>query len=147
MEYLIGFVLALAAIGLGTGVGFVRDRSFAPTILIVTASYYVLFALIGGSTRALLVEGLIATGFLLLALVGFKKNVWLVAAAMVGHGVFDFLHHFLIDNPGVPSWWPGFCLAFDLLFGGWLAVLLVRRSHPSLSASSRPDKGSFDARS
>jgi hypothetical protein len=147
MEYLIGFVLALAVVGLATSVGFACDRSFAPTVLIVIASYYVLFALIGGSTRALLVEGLIATGFLLLAVVGFKTNVWLVAAAMVGHGVFDFLHHLLIDNPGVPSWWPGFCLAFDLLLGGWLAVLLVRRSHPSLSASSPPYQRRFNARS
>jgi hypothetical protein len=58
---------------------------------------------------------------------------------MIGHGVFDFIHHFVIDNPGVPSWWPGFCLAFDVLFGVWLAALLVRRfasgAHRNLSSS------------
>ena len=51
-----------------------------------------------------------------------------MAAALGGHGVFDFFHHRFIENPGVPVWWPGFCLAFDLLAGGFLAVLLIRRS-------------------
>ena len=128
MEYLIGLVLALAVAGLGAGVGFDRDRSFAPTILIVVASYYVLFAVIGGPGRALVIESLVAIGFLLLAVLGFRKFVWLIPAAMIGHGVFDLFHHLLIDNPGVPGWWPGFCMAFDVLFGGWLAWLLTRRS-------------------
>jgi hypothetical protein len=73
--------------------------------------------------------------------------MWLIAAAMVGHGVFDFVHHLFIPNPGAPSWWPGFCLAFDVLFGGWLAVLLVRRSHPSLTAISSHHQSRPDARS
>jgi hypothetical protein len=34
----------------------------------------------------------------------------------------------LIQNPGVPEWWPGFCLSFDVLAGGFLAMLLMRRS-------------------
>ena len=45
MEYLIGVLLALAVAGIGAGIGFDRDRSFAPVVLIVIASYYVLFAL------------------------------------------------------------------------------------------------------
>ena len=135
MEYLIGLVMALAVIGLGVVAGFARDRSFASTVLIVVASYYVLFAVIGGSGRTVVIEGAIASGFLALAVLGFKTHSWLIAAAMVGHGVFDFIHHSLIQNPGVPSWWPGFCMAFDVLFGAWLAMLLVRRSDPSLTTT------------
>ena len=147
MEYLIGLALASAVIGLAAGAGFDHDRSFPPAILIVIASYYVLFAIIGGSTRAVAVESLVAGGFLLLAVLGFKGNPWLVLAAMVGHGVFDFFHHFLIHNPGVPGWWPGFCLAIDVLLGVWFAVLLARRSPPPLSGASVHHQGSGDARS
>ena len=86
-----------------------------------------LFAVIGGSGRTLVVEILAASGFLVLGVIGFKANPWLVAAATAGHGIFDFIHHFVINNPGVPTWWPGFCLAFDVAFGGWLAALQVRR--------------------
>jgi hypothetical protein len=41
-----------------------------------------------------------------------------------GHGVFDFVHHFFIENTGVPHWWPGFCLAFDVTLAVWLAIRL-----------------------
>ena len=127
MEYMIGWVLALAVAGLATIVGLDREQSFYPTVLIVIASYYVLFAVMGGSGNTLVIEILVACGFSLLALFGFKKNLWLVAAAMVGHGVFDFVHHVLIENPGVPHWWPGFCLAFDAMAGAWLATRLTMR--------------------
>ncbi len=44
---------------------------------------------------------------------------------LIGHGVFDFVHRHFIDNPDVPRWWPGFCLAFDGFLGGLLAVYLI----------------------
>jgi hypothetical protein len=65
-----------------------------------------------------------------------KRNLWLVAAAMVGHGVFDFFHHFFIDNPGMPDWWPGFCLAFDVIAGAWLMVRLMRSPAPPIHAET-----------
>ncbi len=69
MEYFIGLLVASAVAGLAAG-GFGRDRSFAPTILIVVAHYYVLFAIMGGSNRALVIESIVASGFLLSALFG-----------------------------------------------------------------------------
>ena len=48
-------------------------------MLVVIASYYVLFAVMGGSGHAVAVKTLVMTGFLLVALIGFKRNLWLVA--------------------------------------------------------------------
>ena len=85
-----------------------------------------------------MIEIAIASGFILFAVLGFKGNFWLVAAALVGHGIFDFVRPGLIANPGVPHWWPGFCMAFDVIFGGWLALrLLQRRSFPHSGAVDR----------
>src|SRR5215471_7620677 len=128
MEYLIGVGLALLVCAFAMLTGFDRDRAFYPTLATVIATYYILFAVIGSSTRALVVESLIAGAFLGLAVAGFKKNLWLVVAALSAHGVFDFFHHLFIQNPGVPVWWPGFCLSFDAFAGSFLAILLVRRS-------------------
>ncbi len=127
MEYLIGAVLAAVVCAFAMLSGFDRDRVFYPTLLIVIATYYILFAAMAGSTSALTIEGLAAGAFLVLAVMGFRKNLWLIVAALAGHGVFDFFHHLAIRNPGVPEWWPGFCLSFDVLAGGFLAVLLTRR--------------------
>jgi hypothetical protein len=126
VEYLIGLILSVAVAGFATAIGFDRERAFYPAVLIVIASYYVLFAVMGGSSRALLVEIIVATGFLVFAVIGFKRSLWFAVAAIVGHGVFDFVHHWFVDNPGVPVWWPGFCLTFDVVLGVWLAVRLMR---------------------
>jgi len=60
--------------------------------------------------------------------VGFKKNLWLIMAALTGHGAFDFFQHVFIQNPGVPLWRTGFCPSFDVLAAAFLAALLIRRS-------------------
>jgi hypothetical protein len=133
MEYVIGAVLALAAAGTATAIGFDRERVFYPTLLIVIATYYVLFAATGYSMRnsseqVVLLESLVAAGFLLVAFLAFKISLWLAVAGFIGHGIFDFVHDHFVNNPGVPPWWPGFCLAFDVVAGGFLAVLLIRRA-------------------
>lgn len=128
MEYLVGVILAAVICVFAMLTGFDRDRVFYPTMLMFIAGYYILFAVMGNSVQALTIESLVAALFLAVAVVGFKKNLWLVVAAIAGHGVFDFFHHLFIENPGVPVWWPGFCMAFDILASGFLAVLLIRRS-------------------
>jgi hypothetical protein len=127
MEYLVGVGLALAVCVFAMIAGFDRDRAFYSTLLMVVASYYILFAVMGSSTPALVLESLMAGGFFVLAVAGFKKSLWLIAGGLAGHGVFDFFHHRFVQNPGVPGWWPGFCLSFDVLAGGFLAMQLMRR--------------------
>lgn len=131
MPYLAGIALALTVSLIATLVGFDRDRAFYPTLLMVIASYYVLFAVMGGSGHAVVAETLVLAGFLLVAVIGFKKNLWLVVAALIAHGLFDFLHAHVVANPGVPAWWPAFCLTYDVTAGAFLAWLL---RHPHRTA-------------
>ncbi|MGH9521115.1 MAG: DUF6010 family protein [Terriglobales bacterium] len=120
MAYLIGVILAAATAVLAVFIGFERERAFYPTLLIVIATYYILFAAMGAGGRTLIAESLVATIFLVVAVLGYRKSAWIVAAALCGHGIFDFFHHLLIANPGVPQWWPGFCLAFDVTLAVWV---------------------------
>lgn len=53
------------------------------------------------------------TGFTVAAVLGFKSNAWIVAGTLAGHGVFDAFHGRVVENSGVPVWWPAFCLAYD----------------------------------
>ena len=126
MGYGIGLLLAILVSWFAKSVQFDRDRAFYPTVLIVIASYYVLFAAMGGTVRTLIMECVFMTAFLLAAIVGFKFNLWIVVIALVGHGVFDSFHGLVVTNPGVPGWWPAFCLAYDVSAGGCLAWLLTR---------------------
>jgi hypothetical protein len=124
MEYLIGVLLALA-ISIGASlIGLDRDKAFYPTCLIVIGFLYALFAIMGGSMHALWIELIPGAFFLLAAVVGFKRNLWIVATGLVAHGLFDFVHGHVISNPGVPTWWPMFCFAYDVTAGVYLAWLL-----------------------
>jgi len=125
MSYLIGASLALV-IGFGaTKIGFDRDRAFYPAVMIVIALLYVLFAVIGGSSQALLIEAAVMVPFVVASVAGFKRTPWLVVAALAGHGLLDIVHPHLVSNPGVPVWWPAFCATYDLVAAGYLAAVLL----------------------
>ena len=126
MAYVIGLVLALAVSAYATALHLDRDRAFYPTVLIVIAAYYVLFAAMGGSGRVMIVELLVAAVFVVAASLGFRRSLWLVVVALAAHGVQDFFHARLVANPGVPAWWPAFCGTYDVVAAGYLAWRLTR---------------------
>jgi hypothetical protein len=99
--------------------------------VIVVAMYYVLFAAMTGSVETVLLESVVALGFAIAAVAGFQSSAWIVVGALAGHGVFDAVHGAIIDNSGVPIWWPAWCLAYDLGAAACLAVLVARASTTS----------------
>lgn len=139
--FLVGLAVALGVWQFALRVGLDRDRAFYPTVLVVVASYYVLFAVMGGSTRALLIELAIAAVFIAMVVAGFRRNLWIVAAGLFAHGVMDLFHPGLVDNPGVPGWWPGFCLGYDVGAAILLGLMLwrgLRPARPAAGLSLRP---------
>jgi hypothetical protein len=123
---LIGTGLALSVGVFATVIGLDRDRGFYPVVTIVIAAYYVLFAVMGASPHGMLMESLVCGVFVGLAVAGFKWSLWIVVVALAGHGVLDLTHASIISNPGVPSWWPEFCLTYDVSAAAYLAFALKR---------------------
>ena len=127
MALLVGAFLALAVGLMATAVGLDRDRAFYPTVMIVIACLYVLFAAMGASTHVLVLESLVAACFIALAVFGFRSSLWPVVIALAAHGGFDLVHNGVISNPGVPSWWREFCSTYDVAAAGYLAWIIGRR--------------------
>jgi hypothetical protein len=121
---LVGVSLAIVVGLFATGLGLDRDRAFYPVVTIVIASYYALFAVMGASTYALVLESLVGAGFLAVAVLGFRWSLWAVVVALAAHGIFDLTHSTFIANAGVPVWWPEFCLSYDVTAAAYLAWLL-----------------------
>lgn len=128
MPYVIGIVVSAVVAVFARYVGFDRDRAFYPTVMIVIASYYVLFAAVSGSLQTVVIESVVMTLFAAVAVAGFKSSAWIVVAALAGHGVFDAVHGHVIENSGVPAWWPAWCLAYDVGAAAGLGWLLQRGS-------------------
>lgn len=128
MDIIIGVGLGIVIPVFAAWIGLDRDRAFYPTVLIVIASYYVLFAAMGGSPQTAIAEIVAMTLFMALALLGFKRSPWWLVLGLFAHGVFDFTHGLFIDNAGVPLWWPAFCSSIDVVTAVVLGLLLKRDS-------------------
>jgi hypothetical protein len=139
VPYIVGMAAAYGVSLFARTVGLDRDRAFYPTVLIVIASYYVLFAAMAGSTRALLIESVMMAGFVAAAVVGFKRSAWITVVALAAHGLLDVIHGTILENSGVPTWWPAFCLAYDLTAAvclGWISRSLGSLQRSPIRRSS-----------
>jgi hypothetical protein len=128
----VGVLLAGGIAALAKFTRFDEDRSFYSTVLVIIAAYYVLFAVLGGSRHALVWELVIAVAFSTVAIVGALFLPTLVGAGIIAHGLFDLVHDAIIENSGVPTWWPSFCGSIDVLLGLW--VIILTRSRVTCSA-------------
>ena len=127
LPIVVGVLLGIGIAALGKFTRFDQDRSFYFTILVVIASYYVLFAVMGGSGQALIWELVVAAVFSTVAIVGALFFPTLVGMGIVAHGLFDFVHDGIVENQGVPTWWPGFCGSIDVVLGLWVMSLARSR--------------------
>jgi hypothetical protein len=131
MEIIAGLITALAIVGLGYATRQGRSLSFYSSVLIVIALAYVLFAVMDGTARTIIVEGAIAAVFVAVAVAGTRSSTLytsalLMAGGLAAHGVYDLVHSAVVSNPEVPTWWPLFCGVVDIVLGGWVLVLLNR---------------------
>ncbi|MDP1946879.1 MAG: hypothetical protein Q8L77_05205 [Nitrospirota bacterium] len=127
---LVGVLTAVAIAALAKSTRFDQDRSFYPTVLVVIASYYILFAVMGGSRQALAWELVVAVAFSAVAIMGALYLPLLVGVGIVAHGFFDLVHYTMMENTGVPDWWPGFCGSLDVVLGLWV-IGLSRSGRPA----------------
>jgi hypothetical protein len=128
LPFAIGIVLSVGVAVFARQVGLDRDRAFYPTVMIVIALYYVLFAVMSGSVQTVVIESVVMTLFAAAAVAGFKWNAWIVVVALAGHGVFDAVHGHVIENAGVAGGWAAGCVAVAVGAAAGLAWLL-RRGH------------------
>jgi len=125
VSYLIGISTAVGVALLGAAGRFDRERGFYPTILMVVASYYLLFAAMGGGESTLWAEAGIMAVFVAIAISSMRRNLWIAVAGLAAHGVFDSFHAALPVDASAPAWWPTFCLAFDVTAAVYFACLLT----------------------
>ena len=74
LPFVIGIVLSAGVAAFATYVGFDRDRAFYPTVMIVIALYYVLFAAMSGSAQTVVIESVVMTLFAAAAVAGYKSS-------------------------------------------------------------------------
>jgi hypothetical protein len=107
-----------------------EDRIFA-VVLAITAAYYVVHAIGGGTREDLLLELLGLALFGAFAVLGFLGRRWWLAFGWAAHAGWDVGFHTGGRGGYVPEWYPMLCVGFDLFLSGFivgLALLRERRS-------------------
>ncbi|MEI9913256.1 MAG: DUF6010 family protein [Bacteroidota bacterium] len=73
--------------------------------------------------QALVVNSIQAILFLLLAYIGIKKSLNILALGYFLHGCWDITYHFINDPGLIPPHYDLFCLSIDFTIGAYLLVL------------------------
>lgn len=142
MPLLIGITLGLSSVVLMALGGVARERSGYAVAMVAIAAFYPVFA-VGRGWDVFAFHAAVALLFVALAVIGARRSLWWIVAAMILHGLFDILDGLRAPDPS-PDWWGPFCLGVDIAIGLALAGLLLRGSSPSdretLSSTSRTDQ-------
>jgi len=98
--------------------------------LLSLPSLYALFALRAGEPALALKEMLYGIPFLAAGVVftfaSVRHSAVMVGALWIAHGVFDLTQDRFLPNPGVPTWYPVWCGAVDVVIGAYLIWLSPR---------------------
>ena len=97
--------------------------AFHSVCLAVIGAIYVGFAFADGRLAVVIIELTVATGFLVLALLGLWQAPVFLAIGLVLHAFWDLAHRPSGITTKLPAWYPPFCAAFDFVFAGVFLVL------------------------
>lgn len=128
IELLIGVILALLAI-FGVSKLSLSNHSYS-LMLFSLPLIYAGFGVYAGDAAAVMKEMLWGVPFFIAAALCIysrkKAFIVLLASFWFLHGAYDVFHDVLLINPGVPSWYPVFCLGFDAVVGSYLLLYINR---------------------
>ncbi|MGE5443753.1 MAG: DUF6010 family protein [Ignavibacteriales bacterium] len=92
--------------------------AFHSVILAMIGAIYMGFAFLDGRVSIVILELSLATGFIVLALLGLWLAPVFIAVGLILHGFWDLAHRPRGITTKLPSWYPPFCAAYDFVFAG-----------------------------
>lgn len=142
VPFTLGLLLA------GIAIAMVKDvklplRSYGIALAVLPA-IYILFALLAGDGAAMGWEFLFGLPFFIMAYFcakrGFHYSGLAVLGLWIAHAAYDVYHSALVDNAGVPGWYPALCFAFDLVIVVYLFMAVTKLPHFDITASPSEER-------
>ena len=117
-----GLVLGVFPLPLHLLLSATQSYQVAALSLILIAGVYLGYAFQDGRTHVVLTELTVATIFLIAGWFGMNGLPILIVGAFFMHGLWDYLHHTVIDTE-MPRWYIPFCAIYDFAAGAGLATI------------------------
>lgn len=116
-----GTVLAVLTIGVALLLPDDLVPTFFALLLSFVAAVYVGFAEVDLESQETRLQWAVALAFVGTALLGLWISPWILVAGWFLHSGWDLLHHRAVLKTRTVDWYPGACLAYDLIVAGFLA--------------------------
>lgn len=120
---LVGIILAVATVFAVRALPALWGLELLAAILVAAGVVYMGAALSTGRKSVIRVEVVTGSGFVAAALIGLWFSPALLGAGYLAHAVWDYLHHPLKMGAKAGSWFPPFCLVYDIAVGGYILLM------------------------
>lgn len=102
-------------------------RELLAIVMTLIGAAYFGFAFSQNDRGKAVVEVIVASSFVAVALLGLWVSMWFIVAGLFLHGVWDLLHH-RPEFAEIPSWYIPFCTWYDWAVSAVVALWLVMQA-------------------
>lgn len=124
------------------------ERQMYPGLLLLLPVFYAVFAASAGSGHATLMELVVGIPWIAVGLAcllfDVRRSAQILGTLWLFHAVFDLAHGLLPENPGLPSWYPLWCAAVDVVVGGYLLWVSTRMTDPAANEQQSAEAATDD---
>ncbi len=116
------FVLILfaATCAVGLYLPHFKGMDFFAILLMLLAGLLVGFALADGRFDKIIIELVVAVGFVALTMLGMWKSAWLIPLGFVLHAAWCLVHHYSFIGARIRSWFSPLCALYSILIAGFV---------------------------
>jgi len=123
---LIGLGLSAITIILHLMLSKTKGLELTSFLLVLIGSVYYGFALLSNHKKAIIIEVLVASIFVLMGIFGLWFSPWILIAGLLLHGVWDLAHHNSSGNlVDIPQWYVPFCATYDWTIALYLVFVYI----------------------
>lgn len=97
-----------------------KAMDFFALLLALLAGLLVGFSLADGRPKKIVIELVVASGFVVLTLMGMWKWAWLIPVGFVLYGAWCLVHHYSFIGARIRSWFSPLCAIYSFLVAGFI---------------------------
>lgn len=113
-------LLIAATCAVGIYLPHFKAMDYFAILLVLLAGLMVGFALSDGRSSRIIVELVVASGFIALTLLGMWKWAWLIPAGFVLFGVWCLIHYYTGLGARIRTWFAPLCAMYSILVAGFI---------------------------
>ena len=124
LDIFFGALIAIASLWLVKGKNKRRETIGWGYGLVIAALVYLLFSIANRDWHWVFIEMAGVILYFLFFWIATKSNLYFIAIGWILHVLWDVILHIYLDPGYAPSWYPVFCIGFDIVIAGYLIRLI-----------------------